>query len=72
MSIFFEALNTCNCDVGKIFSNCDNPLHLQALDYRAATFEALGALDRSRKDAEWMLEIAPRCPDVSVQTSILA
>ncbi|KAI9172471.1 hypothetical protein HJFPF1_01973 [Paramyrothecium foliicola] len=35
----------------------------RALDYRAATFEALGELERARKDAEWILELAPRLPD---------
>lgn len=70
-SIFHEALNTCNCSVGKSFGNCDNILHIQALDYRAATFEALEELDRAKKDAEWMLEIAPRCPDVGVSAFVI-
>lgn len=39
-------------------------LHIQALDYRAATFEDIKELERAQKDAEWMLELAPRLPDV--------
>ncbi|KEY73722.1 hypothetical protein S7711_06298 [Stachybotrys chartarum IBT 7711] len=62
-SIFHEAMYNCKCDVGRTFKKCDNALHIQALDYRAATFESLGELDRARKDAEWMLELAPRLPD---------
>ncbi|GJN76328.1 hypothetical protein PLICBS_010440 [Purpureocillium lilacinum] len=62
-SILREALYRCACDVGKTFKKCRNPLHIKALDYRAGTFEALKALDRARKDAEWMLELAPRLPD---------
>ncbi|KAF7556227.1 hypothetical protein G7046_g6372 [Stylonectria norvegica] len=62
-SIFNEAMYTCTCTVGKTFNKCDKPLHIQALDYRAATFEALQELDRARRDAEWMLELAPRLPD---------
>lgn len=63
-SIFKEAMYTCVCDVGKTFNKCDNILHINALDYRAATFEALWELERAAKDAEWMLELAPRRPDV--------
>lgn len=33
---------------------------MQALDYRAACFEKMGNLEKARKDAEWLLEIAPR------------
>ncbi|KAG6156218.1 hypothetical protein E4U11_005697 [Claviceps purpurea] len=62
-SIFREAMYTCHCDVGRIFSKCDNGYHIQALESRAATFEALGKLDHSMKDAEWILELAPRLPD---------
>jgi F-box/TPR repeat protein Pof3 len=50
--------------VGRTFNKCDNLLHIQALDYRAATFEAMNELERARKDAEWILELAPRLPDV--------
>ncbi|KAF7542317.1 hypothetical protein G7Z17_g11681 [Cylindrodendrum hubeiense] len=32
----------------------------RALDYRAATFEALQELGRAQRDAEWILELAPR------------
>ncbi|OAQ97453.1 hypothetical protein LLEC1_01814 [Akanthomyces lecanii] len=62
-SIFHEAMYTCSCPVGKTFSKCDNPVHIKALDYRAATFEAMKELDRARRDAEWILELAPRLPD---------
>lgn len=55
---------TCKCSVGQVFSKCDNALHIQALDYRAATFEALNELERAKKDAEWILELAPRLPEV--------
>lgn len=62
--MFHEAMYTCTCTVGKTFGKCDNSLHAQALDYRAAAFEALKELDRARKDAEWILELAPCLPDV--------
>lgn len=64
-SIFKEAMHNCKCEVGKTFNKCDNRTHIQALDYRAATFEALEKPDRAKKDAEWILELAPRLPDVS-------
>lgn len=63
-SIFQEAMFTCTCSVGKTFSKCDDSVHIKALDYRAATFESLKELDRARRDAEWILELAPRLPDV--------
>lgn len=63
-SIFDEAMYKCQCPVGKTFNKCEHSLHVQALDYRAATFEALQELDRARRDAEWMLELAPRRLDV--------
>ncbi|RMJ06420.1 hypothetical protein CDV36_013980 [Fusarium kuroshium] len=62
-SIFNEAMYTCKCPVGKMFNKCDNKHHIQAIDYRAATWEALQELDRARRDAEWILELAPRLPD---------
>lgn len=62
-SIFKEAMYNCKCDIGKTFNKCDNYQHAQALDFRAATFEALEKLDRAKKDAEWILELAPRLPD---------
>lgn len=63
-SIFKEAMYNCTCSVGKTFNKCDKALHIQALDFRAATFEAMEELERARKDAEWILELAPRLPDV--------
>ncbi|PTD02670.1 hypothetical protein FCULG_00009797 [Fusarium culmorum] len=62
-SIFNEAMYTCECTVRTTFNKCDNMLHIQALDYRAATFEDIKELERAQKDAEWMLELAPRLPD---------
>ncbi|KPM43089.1 hypothetical protein AK830_g3459 [Neonectria ditissima] len=62
-SIFKEAMYNCKCSVGKTFNKCDNYLHVQALDYRAATFEAIPDLGRAQKDAEWILELAPRLLD---------
>ncbi|KAM4066163.1 tetratricopeptide-like helical [Hirsutella rhossiliensis] len=62
-SMFEEAMFTCHCDVGKAFDKCDDALHIMALDYRAATFEAMDELERAEKDAKWMLELAPRLPD---------
>ncbi|VUC20263.1 unnamed protein product [Clonostachys rosea] len=61
-SIFNEAMK-CTCEIGKSFSRCNNSLHIQALSYRAATFEAMSELVRARKDAEWILELAPSLPD---------
>ena len=63
-SIFREAMHNCTCPIGRTFNKCHHSSHIQALDYRAATFEAMGELDRARKDAEWILELAPRLPDV--------
>ncbi|KAG6159137.1 hypothetical protein E4U11_004400 [Claviceps purpurea] len=62
-SIFREAMYTCHCDIGRTFSKCDNLHHIEALDFRAATFVALGELEHAMKDAEWMLELAPGLPD---------
>ncbi|UNI15833.1 Aminodeoxychorismate lyase [Purpureocillium takamizusanense] len=62
-SIFKEAMYTCVCEAGKVFSKCANPLHIKALDYRAGIFETMKDLGRAKKDAEWMLELAPRMPD---------
>lgn len=62
--IFKEAMYNCHCAVGKTFSKCDRALHIQALDYRAVTFEAIKQLERAKRDAEWILELAPRLPDV--------
>ncbi|KAI6781699.1 F-box/TPR repeat protein-like protein [Emericellopsis cladophorae] len=62
-SVFHEAIGACHCSVGKEFGTCDNSLHIQALDHRAASFEALKELGRAKKDAEWILELAPRALD---------
>jgi F-box/TPR repeat protein Pof3 len=63
-SIFHEAMYTCSCTVGKTFNKCDAATHIRALDYRAATFEAMGEVTRAKLDAEWLLELAPRLPEV--------
>ncbi|KAG6164801.1 hypothetical protein E4U11_000891 [Claviceps purpurea] len=42
---------------------CDNVHHIEALDSRAAAFEAMGELDSATDDAEWILELAPQLPD---------
>ncbi|PFH61830.1 hypothetical protein XA68_16164 [Ophiocordyceps unilateralis] len=57
-----EAMFTCSCGVAKTFPKCSDSLHLTALDYRAATFEALEELDRAEADAKWMIEMAPHLP----------
>lgn len=67
-SILDEAMHTCVCDVGKTFDKCSNHVHIMALDYRAGTFEAINELGRAQRDAEWMLELAPRMPDVHANT----
>ncbi|RCI13307.1 hypothetical protein L249_1032 [Ophiocordyceps polyrhachis-furcata BCC 54312] len=61
-SIYDEAMFTCTCDASKLFSKCEDVVHLAALDSRAATFEALRELDRAEADAKWMLELAPGLP----------
>ncbi|EQK99194.1 Tetratricopeptide-like helical [Ophiocordyceps sinensis CO18] len=62
-SVFDEVMKSCQCNVGESFGKCHDPLHLMALDYRAATFEAMGELPRAERDAKWMLELAPLQPD---------
>lgn len=56
----------CSCTIGKTFNKCDASNHIRALDYRAATFEAMGEIDRAKLDAEWLLELAPRLPEVNL------
>ncbi|RGP59381.1 f-box tpr repeat pof3 [Fusarium longipes] len=60
---FKPALRQFTIAMQLTFNKCDNKLHIQALDYRAATFEDIKELERAQKDAEWMLELAPRLPD---------
>ncbi|CCE33863.1 uncharacterized protein CPUR_07791 [Claviceps purpurea 20.1] len=63
-SIFEEAmLDHETCGVPWKYSKCDNVHHIQALDLRAAMYEATGKLDLAVRDAEWMLELAPQLPD---------
>lgn len=63
-SILEEVSRTCRCEVGVTLNKCDRVDHIQALDCRAATYEAMDRLDLAAKDAEWMIELAPQLPDV--------
>lgn len=45
---------------------CYNPLHLQALSYRAATFEKIPDIRRAKADAQRMVRIAPLSPEVCI------
>ncbi|KAG6156101.1 hypothetical protein E4U11_005766 [Claviceps purpurea] len=74
-----EAMELCHCELSRQFGNskcchcvlsrysgngkCDNVHHLEALDGRAATFEAMGEFDLAKNEAEWILEMAPQLPD---------
>lgn len=64
-SIFKEAMHKCSCDASRKYKKCHEPSHIQALDYRAAVFEKMGRLDLAKKDAAWLLEIAPRSLEVA-------
>jgi hypothetical protein len=55
---------TCSCEVSKKFNKCSNLTHIAALDYRAATYEAMLKVQHAQRDAEWLLEIAPRSIEV--------
>ncbi|KAK2012586.1 F-box domain-containing protein [Colletotrichum eremochloae] len=59
-SVYAEATKECKCGAEKTWGRCHRETHVQALDYRAACFEKMGNLDKARRDAEWLLEIAPR------------
>ncbi|RFU74059.1 tetratricopeptide-like helical [Trichoderma arundinaceum] len=48
---------------------CDNPLHLQALSYRAGTFEKIPDLRRALADAQRMTAIAPCAPEGYLRAS---
>lgn len=45
---------------------CYNPLHLQALSYRAGTFEKIPDIRRAKADAQRMVRIAPYSPEVRI------
>lgn len=45
---------------------CCNPLHLQALSYRAGTFEKIPDIRRAKADAQRMVRIAPYSPEVCI------
>ncbi|KAF9882326.1 f-box domain-containing protein [Colletotrichum karsti] len=59
-AVYAEATKECKCGAEKTWGKCHREAHVQALDYRAACFEKMGNLEKARKDAEWLLEIAPR------------
>ncbi|PHH80151.1 hypothetical protein CDD80_2689 [Ophiocordyceps camponoti-rufipedis] len=61
ISILEASLRPCKCIAGG-FEKCDDLLHIKALDYRSATFEALDQMDRAEADAIWILELAPSLP----------
>ncbi|KAK1589718.1 F-box domain-containing protein [Colletotrichum navitas] len=66
-SVYAEATKECKCGAEKTWGRCHRESHVQALDYRAACFEKMGNLDKARRDAEWLLEIAPRRLEVGYQ-----
>lgn len=49
-----------------LFVECYNPLHLQALSYRAGTFEKIPDVRRAKADAQRMMRIAPCSPEVRI------
>ncbi|CCE31413.1 uncharacterized protein CPUR_05266 [Claviceps purpurea 20.1] len=65
LSIQFGNSKCCHCVLSRYSGNgkCDNVHHLEALNGRAATFEAMGEFDLAKKQAEWILEMAPQLPD---------
>ncbi|UKZ46506.1 hypothetical protein TrVGV298_000711 [Trichoderma virens] len=48
---------------------CGNPLHLQALNYRAGTFEKIPDLRRALADARRMMDVAPCSPEGYLRAS---
>ncbi|PTB39070.1 uncharacterized protein TrAFT101_007096 [Trichoderma asperellum] len=48
---------------------CYNPLHLQALSYRAGTFEKIPDIRRAKADAQRMVRIAPLSPEGYLRTN---
>ncbi|CCE29320.1 uncharacterized protein CPUR_03013 [Claviceps purpurea 20.1] len=58
-------MKTCHCEASANLNNgkCDNVHHIEALNGRAAAFEAMGDLDRATHDAERILVLAPELPD---------
>ncbi|KAL7958715.1 hypothetical protein V8C34DRAFT_282074 [Trichoderma compactum] len=48
---------------------CDNPLHIQALNYRAGTFEKTTDLRRALADARRMMDVAPCSPEGYLRAS---
>ncbi|KAL7922569.1 hypothetical protein ACQKWADRAFT_291792 [Trichoderma austrokoningii] len=48
---------------------CYNPLHLQALSYRAGTFERIPDIRRAKADAQRIMRIAPCSPEGYLRTN---
>ncbi|KAL7942196.1 hypothetical protein V8C42DRAFT_332815 [Trichoderma barbatum] len=48
---------------------CGNPLHLQALNYRAGTFEKIPDHRRAQADARRMMDVAPCSPEGYLRAS---
>ncbi|KAL6805816.1 hypothetical protein J3E68DRAFT_389490 [Trichoderma sp. SZMC 28012] len=48
---------------------CGNPLHIQALNYRAGTFEKIPDLRRALADARRMMDVAPCSPEGYLRAS---
>lgn len=63
-SIFHEAMYNCKCDVSLKWDKCHDQYHIRALDYRATAFEKED-VRLAKRDAEWLLEMAPRALEVS-------
>lgn len=64
-SFLDEVEKACQCSAqGQ--DKCDNEMHIHALDSRAAVFEKMDHIDRAKKDASWILELAPGLPQVSL------
>jgi hypothetical protein len=59
-------MHTCSCGVAQKFRKCHEPEHIQALDYRIHVFEKMGRLENAQRDAEWLLDIAPRALEVRI------
>lgn len=62
--IFREAMHTCSCGVSQKFNKCHDTTHIQALEYRIHVFDKMSRPDHAKRDAEWLLEIAPRALEV--------
>ncbi|KAG6162220.1 hypothetical protein E4U11_002789 [Claviceps purpurea] len=68
-SIYRQALSHRACSGALEYRTCDNLYHIDALDFQATAFEALGLIDQAMENAEWMLRLAPELPDVGSPVS---